>query len=110
MLTFTHLTFSLLHHLISSPQALVLESMKDLDYSVKKKALSLLFSISDDSNAKGIVEELVVILATAGSCLVMCCVLCFVLRFVLRIVACHVSLFMCSAALSAFHRHLVSHL
>ena len=48
-------------------QALVLESMKDLDYSVKKKALSLLFCISDETNAKGIVEELVVILATADN-------------------------------------------
>ena len=48
-------------------QTVVIDSLKDSDYSVKKKALNLLYVLCDITNAKDVVEELVLNLTTAES-------------------------------------------
>lgn len=48
-------------------QRTVLDSMKDIDISVKKRALNLLYVMTDKSNAKDIVGELVAILEESES-------------------------------------------
>lgn len=52
---------------VQSHQQVVIDSLKDADYSVKKKALNLLYVLSDITNAKEVVEELVLNLATADT-------------------------------------------
>ena len=46
---------------------MVLESLKDADISVRKRALGLIFVLTDKNNAEVLVGELLVILATAES-------------------------------------------
>ena len=46
-------------------QHTVMESLKDADISVRKKALGLLFVLADESNAHEIVSELVLNLSSA---------------------------------------------
>lgn len=48
-------------------QSTVLDSLRDLDNSVRKRALNLVYVLTDESNAREIVESLVTNLSMADS-------------------------------------------
>jgi AP-2 complex subunit alpha len=54
-------------HVAKGHQSTVLDSIKDSDVSVRKRALELLFSLTDEENASEIVSEMITNLTSADS-------------------------------------------
>ncbi|KAH7655806.1 Clathrin/coatomer adaptor adaptin-like N-terminal protein [Dioscorea alata] len=52
------------HDIIKRHQAQIITSLKDLDISIRRRALDLLYAMCDITNAKDIVEELLQYLST----------------------------------------------